>query len=233
MHLSPLPDGSWRLDGRLTGEDGALVDHAIKTAMTPDAEGEPERTAPQRRADAAADIFRWYLEHRTNPPAARHRPHLGAVIGIDDLLGDGPGVTPDGQVLAARAIQRWACDCTVSRILTRGRSHILDYRYATRSVPVALFRAVVARDRHCRWPGCDRTPDWREAHHLHHWTRHGPTELDNLALFCSRHHHRIHEPNWQPKLDPYDATLTITTPTGRVLTSRPPPLNSTLAFDSG
>ena len=233
VHLSPLPDGSWRLDGHLTGEDGALVDHAIKTAMSPDAEGEPVRTAPQRRADALVDIVRWYLEHRSNPPSTRHRPHLGAIIGVDDLLTGGPGVTPDGQVLAAQAIQRWACDCTVSRVLTQGRSHILDYGYATRTVPVALYRAVVARDRHCRWPGCDRTPDWCQAHHLHPWTRHGPTHIDNLALFCHRHHHRVHEPGWHAKLDPYDATLTITMPTGRVLTSRPPPLNATLAFDSG
>ena len=60
------------------------------------------------------------------------------------------------------------------------------------------------------------------------------TVLHNLALFCTRHHHRLHHPDWQVRLDGGDATITITTPAGRVLTSRPPPILSQLSFaDTG
>ena len=39
-----------------------------------------------------------------------------------------------------------------------------------------------------------RPPSWCEAHHLDEWFRDdGPTDLVNLALLCSRHHHDVHE----------------------------------------
>jgi hypothetical protein len=118
---------------------------------------------------------------------------------------------------------RLACDAAVHRVLTNGRNHILDYGTSTRVVSPALFHALVLRDRHCRFPGCDRTPDWSEAHHIIPVPAHGPTRQHNPVLLCSRHHHRCHQPNWHTTLHP-DATLTITTPTGRTLTSTPRPL---------
>jgi hypothetical protein len=45
------------------------------------------------------------------------------------------------------------------------------------------------------------------------------------VVFCSRHHHLCHLPGWQVKLLP-DATVEVTTPTGKVLTSHPPPIGS-------
>jgi hypothetical protein len=30
-----------------------------------------------------------------------------------------------------------------------------------------------------------------------HWADGGLTELDNLVLLCSRHHHFVHEEHWQ------------------------------------
>ena len=115
----------------------------------------------------------------------------------------------------------------------QGRSHILDYGIETRVIPAPLFRALVRRDRHCRWPGCDRTADWCEGHHVRHWTKNGPTHIDNLVLLCSRHHHRLHDPGWTVTLDPADATLTIITANGRVLTSRPPPIVELPLHDTG
>ena len=108
------------------------------------------------------------------------------------------------------------------RILTDGRSVILDLGVATRVVSAALWVAVVTRDEHCRFPGCDRPPAWCEAHHVQWVTHGGPTCLENLSLQCSRHHHLLHTPGWDAKLLP-DATLIVTTPHGRTLHSRPPP----------
>jgi HNH endonuclease len=100
----------------------------------------------------------------------------------------------------------------------------LDYGTTTRSVPTPLVNALVIRDRHCRYPGCDRAPDWTEAHHVRWVTRGGTTALDNLVLLCSRHHHLLHTPGWHAKLLP-DATLEVTNPRGQVHTSDPPDAN--------
>jgi hypothetical protein len=233
LHLSELPDG-WRLDATLTPEGGEIVRKALAAATTADADGEPVRTAAQRRADALVDLCRRALDRpHTTATAKRVRPHLDLACSLTDLRTDGPAHTAAGTLIDATTLQRLACDATISRLVVRGRSHLLDYGHTTRVVPTPVFRALVRRDRHCRWPGCDRPPEWCEAHHLVHWLRGGPTEPDNLALFCTRHHHVLHTPGWTTKLDPHDATIRFTTPDGRILESKPPPIHTgTTLFDS-
>ncbi|MGH4000080.1 MAG: HNH endonuclease signature motif containing protein [Pseudonocardiaceae bacterium] len=59
-----------------------------------------------------------------------------------------------------------ACDARVVPIVLGGAGQPLDVGRARRTVPAHLRRAVVARDRGCAWPGCDRTPSWCEVHHI-------------------------------------------------------------------
>jgi hypothetical protein len=117
-------------------------------------------------------------------------------------------------------VDRLACDAAVHRVLTQGRSTILDYGIATRTIPAPLFNALSIRDRRCRFPGCDRSPRWCEGRHVQPWELGGHTLLPNLVLLCS-HHHLVHRPGWQAKLLP-NATLEITDPQGRVRTTNPP-----------
>jgi len=70
-------------------------------------------------------------------------------------------------------------------VLAAGRS--------TRLVTPGQRAALNARDRGCVLPGCDRPPEWCEAHHLIEWIDGGPTDLDNLVLVCRRHHTMLHE----------------------------------------
>ena len=101
---------------------------------------------------------------------------------------------------------------------------ILDVGTLTRVVTTAMRVALVARDRRCRFPGCDRPPHWCEAHHIEPWEHGGPTRLDNLVLLCSRHHHVVHQPGWHLKLVEHnDAEIIATRPDGRVTRSKPPP----------
>jgi hypothetical protein len=109
----------------------------------------------------------------------------------------------------------------IHRVLTHGRSAILDYGTTTRTIPAPLYNTLIIRDRHCRFPGCDRPAAWCEGHHIHPWHTGGPTQLANLVLLCSRHHHLLHRPHWHTKLLP-DTTLEITDPTGHTRTSHPP-----------
>ena len=62
----------------------------------------------------------------------------------------------------------------------------------TRVIPPSMRRALVARDRHCQYPGCSHDR-YVEGHHRVHWAQGGATRLDNLVLLCSRHHRQLHE----------------------------------------
>jgi hypothetical protein len=97
-----------------------------------------------------------------------------------------------GTVLSPATIRRVACDAVVSRVLTGGRSQPLEAGRSTRVVPASMRRALVVRDGGCAFPVCDRPPSWCDAHHVRHWADGGPTDLDNLALLCRRHHRMIH-----------------------------------------
>lgn len=112
------------------------------------------------------------------------------------------------------------CDSALHRLVWAGRSSVLDYGVATRTIPANLWNPLVIRDEHCRWPGCDRPGSWCHGHHVTFFPD-GPTNSDNLVLLCRRHHRRVHQPGWGAKLLP-DATFEVTDPEGRVRASRPP-----------
>jgi hypothetical protein len=95
-----------------------------------------------------------------------------------------------------------ACDAAVVPMLLNGRSQPLDVGRSRRSVPGPLRRALLARDRGCAFPGCDRNARWAAAHHIRHWAYFGPTELDNLVLVCAYHHGELHKPDsWTVFID--------------------------------
>ncbi len=49
------------------------------------------------------------------------------------------------------------------------------------------------RDRHCRFPGCDQPITFAlHAHHATPYAQGGQTMVENLKLYCSRHHTTIH-----------------------------------------
>ena len=68
---------------------------------------------------------------------------------------------------------------------------LLDVGRKTRTIPSAIHRALVARDRHCQFPGC--TARRCDGHHITHWADGGATSLENLVLLCRRHHRAVHE----------------------------------------
>ena len=221
LHLSRILDGRHELSGSFDPEGGAVIATALRLAATRDVDGEPARSAARRRGDALVDMCRWFLDHQHERLGGRHRPHVNVVATLDDLERRTQGRLLDGSVLDGTTVQRLFCDAGVHRVFVAGRSSILDYGTTTRTVPANLFNALVIRDEHCRFPGCDRPPDWCEAHHVRWVLDGGRTSLDNLALQCSRHHHLLHSPGWHAKLLP-DATLVVTTPDGRTLEGRPP-----------
>ncbi len=227
LHLSSLLEGRWRLDGDLGALDGEMLATALRLASAKDAEGEV-RTPAQRRAAAMVDICSFFLERHDHPAGSRHRPHVNVIVKLEDLEAGRGAEFADGVVIDGPSLASLVCHSTWHRVLVSGSS-ILDYGTATKTISPNLFNALVVRDRHCRFPGCDRPADWCDCHHVVHVEDGGPTCPSNCILLCRRHHVRLHKPGWSAKLDD-DATLVVTDPSGRAFTSeapirhpRPPP----------
>jgi hypothetical protein len=228
LHLSKTLDGRREVSGHLSPVDAAIVEAALARVMgnpapRPVPGDGPLPSAAERQAAALVDVCRWFLDNFSDVPAgARQRPHLSVIVGLPDLARGGPGRLADGTAVSGATVSQVACDAELHRIVMAGRSTILDYGAAVRTVSPALWAALVVRDSHCRHPGCDRPPAWCEAHHVQFASRAGPTRLSNLVLACSRHHHLWHSEGWQLELGA-DGTLELTSPRGLVLTSQPPP----------
>ena len=104
-----------------------------------------------------------------------------------------------------------------------GRSQPLDVGRKTQVVPAPLRRAVIARDRRCRFPGCDRPPPWSDCHHVVHWADGGETALLNLLLLCRPHHRLVHDERRGFGLELDDGVPVFRRPDGTVLEDRAPP----------
>ncbi len=99
--------------------------------------------------------------------------------------------------MSAATVRRLACDATVIPAMLGAASEPLDVGRATATTPTGIRRALIARDRGCAFPGCDRPPGWCDAHHCRHWADGGTTALSNLVLLCPQHHQAIHHHGWQ------------------------------------
>jgi hypothetical protein len=100
----------------------------------------------------------------------------------------------------------------------------LDTGAATETIPAHLRRAVIVRDRHCRFPGCAQPPAACQPHHVVPRSEGGPASLANLLLLRTFHHLiAVHRWGWHVTLHP-DATVTATSPDRtRTLHSHGPP----------
>lgn len=197
LHVSPTLDGMVRVDGDLDPETGQTLITALDAVISDELRTNRDydvRSFPQRRADALGEICRRYLDSSDRPEVGGERPHVVVNVDVAALLGDpyGRAELEDAGPLAPLQARRWACDADLIRLLSKGPSQPLDVGRRTPVVPPALRRALVARDRGCRYPGCGRPPRWCEAHHVKHWADGGETCLTNTILLCRRHHRMVH-----------------------------------------
>ena len=212
LHLSQTYDGVFVVDGKLDAEGGALVKAAINALDTP-GKGD-DRSASQRRADALVELARRQLQTGELPLVAGQRPHLTVTASPDTVRAERGA--PAGEMswagpVVAETVRRIACDAAVTEVTVDAHGHPLNVGRAVRTIPPAIRRALVIRDRGCRFPGCDRPPEWTDAHHLEHWADGGETRLDNLVLLCRRHHRHVHEHGWRLSRNP-DRTLLAVPP---------------------
>src|SRR5438128_4121324 len=184
---------------------------ALRTALEPLARRagkDDDRLRERRLADALVDLAMHALDTRLVP----QRTHMQVTTSLETLLGlsGAPAAEMEFSLpISAKAVERLACDCSVTRILLDSDSMVIDVGRAKRRPSGPTYKALKVRDKGCVWPGCDRPATWTSAHHVVHWIRGGPTDLPNLCLLCYRHHWMVHEGGWQIVRTDDGRTLTI------------------------
>jgi hypothetical protein len=225
LHASVTFLGMVRVDGDLDPETGETLLTALRAVLDAESRsGEGDgRTPGQRRADAFGEICRQWLD-TSDRPIGGEKPHVTVTVGIDALR-DGAGGTSELDHVGPvdpEAARRVACDASITRVVMAGPSEPLDVGRRTAVIPPAIRRAVIVRDRHCRFPGCDRPHTWCDAHHVVHWADGGPTALPNLVLLCRRHHRMVHQAGGF-RLELVDGRPAFRRPDGSILEDRAPP----------
>jgi hypothetical protein len=226
--LRALEAAGEALSQRARGAEGETPAESTPGAPTRTVPTAPDPTAEtptpgQRQADALALLAEAALRHELDPgpPGDRYQVvvHVDAPV-LADPEAPGQSVLAEGVHVPAGTSERLACDA--SRVVMRhdAEGHILDVGRRTRTISPALRRALLHRDRGCRFPGCGRRIV--QGHHLRHWAHGGATSLENVTLLCRFHHRAVHEEGFQVERHT-DGMLQFRRPDGRPVPEVPPP----------
>ncbi|MCL2594642.1 MAG: HNH endonuclease [Promicromonosporaceae bacterium] len=211
--------GGAQVTGFLTEEHGRTLEVALNSVMGAPAAND-DRLSTQRRAQALADLSRIALDNGHTGTGASVRPHLTVTVSWTELQTQiasanlDPATEPElydqtqrlltlqrtpasfensTGVLPDSLLRRIACDSEIQRIVFGPDGQILNIGRRERTIKGPLRRAVIARDRHCTYPGCFEPSSRCEVHHaVQHWAAHnGQTSVDNAALLCWHHHNHV------------------------------------------
>ena len=156
-----------------------------------------ERSDEQRRFDALANLIRRGADG-AGPSSQPNPKHQGVVVipltsyldpehATGDLIGAGP--------LPRAAVQRILCRGGLDAVIVDDHGNPLWAGRTARTANAHQWRALVMRDGGCVVCGAD--PSRCEAHHLVWWSEHGDTDITNLVLLCTHHHHELHDHDLQ------------------------------------
>lgn len=123
-----------------------------------------------------------------------HRDAFGRLI-ASACTHDGLVVVP-GSVL-----ERAMCMTGTIDVLTDTAGNPLDAGREMRLYNSKQRLTLAIRDGGCLWPGCDRPPEFCEAHHCDHWVDGGRTDCDRGVLLCRFHHLHLHNAGWRISRD--------------------------------
>ncbi len=218
LTFRPLGDGTTHVEGIVPDATARTLRQALAHLADQQRLDGSGRTREQRRVDALDDLAAAY--NRGEVKGGRNLPRVIVTSTLDEFL-DRNGISRDsfsGDVITSAEIDRLCCDAVVHRYLTDQTGAVMNFGRGKRTASPNQFLAMVARDRGCRHPGCERPPQWCEAHHLREFAaRGGLTDIDEMVLICHHHHHALHEGGWVLSGDPNH--LIFTGPDGRVLHS--------------
>jgi hypothetical protein len=189
-------------------------------------DGRDPRDHGARTWDALMELSERAAATDLLPESHGAMPRVSVTIDLEDLKKQtGFGTTETGEDLSAETVRRMACDADLIPIVLGSAGEVLDVGRQLRLASAAIWKALVARDRHCRFPHCTRPPVMCHAHHLVHWSEGGETSLVNMILLCGHHHRLIHAGPWEIRRSGPKAFLFVPPPGTRRMTGngREPP----------
>ena len=203
------------LQGFLTHEHGEAVVIALRAVAGVPAASDA-RSREERQAAALVDASRLVLDRGLAGGGQSVRPHLSVLVPWETLqreagraagedgegaaawlpdawrTGTAPAETGGGTLLPRSVLDRLACDSEISRVVFGPDGDVLDVGRAQRTYTGQQRRAVIARDRSCRYPDCGAPVMLGEVHHLVSWAHGGRTSVGNGVLLCWFHHDLVH-----------------------------------------
>ncbi len=211
------PHGPWRghVSAETSGEAAArrradalalVAERALAAGFGAGPAGEPEPGVVPCDAgdgedeDVSAETSSGAGRALPVPVSGSRAERYQVVLHVDPVTlaadgGPGRSELDDGTRVSAETSRRVACDASVVALAVGRNGTALDVGRRTRTIPPALRRALDARDRGCRFPGCGMR--FTDAHHVRHWADGGETSLANLVLLCAHHHRLVHEGGWK------------------------------------
>jgi hypothetical protein len=237
--LRPAQDGMAWINACTSATDAtalftSLTNLAAKPSPVPLGSEPDPRSADNRRIDALVDLV--LAAELAAEASGQHLPAkqgrrpgvqvsvaLSTLAGLDfqpgELLGYGP-------IPASLALQI-AFDPTGTwrRLITDDTGRALDFPMTSYRPPTDLRDYILARDRTCRFPGCNCLSRNCDIDHHHDHAHGGTTSADNLGPLCARTHQVKHDAGWHVHRTP-NGTTHWKSPTGRRY-QKPPDLHPT------
>ncbi|WP_353950435.1 DUF222 domain-containing protein [Knoellia sp. S7-12] len=184
----------------------AAIGPLSKPAPNPDTGEADLRCSGQRRVEALDAVLTGAASaeaaHR-DPGGAATVVHvsvtladlLAGLAGVDGGQGSGAvlGSRARQTMLAPSVVRQLACDADVIPVVLGADGEIADLGRVTRLFTLGQRRFLWHRDGQCTFPGCTAPAAWTQAHHVVHWVDGGPSDLENAALLCQRHHTQVHD----------------------------------------
>ncbi|MEA5456185.1 DUF222 domain-containing protein [Sinomonas sp. JGH33] len=232
VDLEPASDGMCWLSAYLPIDVGAAIDTRLEAIARSLRSPDEQRTINQLRADVLADLLAGEdlatglstaRDLRPSPgPRGGVRAELIVTVPARTLMGDAE--TP-GEIIGCGPIDAESARILASEAATWTRLFVDSESGAPLAIgrrrytpTLAMRRFLGARDRTCRFPGCDKPAASSEADHTHEWAEGGETATGNLALLCPQHHRLKSLGKWSVRhvgSPTPSGTLEWTAPSGR------------------
>jgi hypothetical protein len=209
------------ISGRLPLEQGVAFEQAIRNAAK--AQRARDKKTGSETLDWQQSTADALVTLTTNSSGTDETGHAGEGSSkrsrttlIVHLSPDEPPTLEGAGPISPETAAYLTCDARRLTIKRHGRD--LLHSRVGRCASYAQMRALIARDLHCRYPGCNGTHEL-EAHHILAVSFGGFTVLENLLLLCSRHHKHLHDRHIHTTGTPEKPVFTDAA--GRTITARP------------
>jgi hypothetical protein len=194
-------DGSMTISIQLPRESADLVMKAIDIALALETKQEKEEFQHtdeegasffQKQADALVQVARGFLTGGAEKKSST-ADHYQVMVHVDETALKSADIDQGGKSdLPVESVRRIMCDASIVPISKDKDGDPLNVGRKQRVVSPPMKRALLGRDKSCRFPGCTHD-HWLDAHHVAHWVDGGETSLANTLLLCRRHHRLLHE----------------------------------------